>query len=117
MPFLGKEKDVQMRKTLLVAVLLLPAQAAAAEGLAMVDPGLPAYTKTGGISGSISSVGSDTPNNLMTFLGRGVPERLPECENPDRGQGIGNRASRPDQRFRAAWSHVADDERGRGRRI
>lgn len=32
-----------------------------------VDPALKAYGKVGGISGSLSSVGSDTLNNLMTL--------------------------------------------------
>jgi phosphate transport system substrate-binding protein len=35
--------------------------------LAAVDPALPAYTKASGVSGNISSVGSDTLANLMTF--------------------------------------------------
>ncbi len=32
-----------------------------------VDPGIPAYQKTSGVSGSVSSIGSDSMNNLMTF--------------------------------------------------
>ena len=34
---------------------------------AAVDAGIPAYAKTSGISGNLSSVGSDTLANLMTF--------------------------------------------------
>ncbi|MCC5795944.1 MAG: phosphate ABC transporter substrate-binding protein PstS family protein [Methylophaga sp.] len=32
-----------------------------------VDPNLPAYTPTSGVSGNLSSIGSDTLNNLMTL--------------------------------------------------
>ena len=32
-----------------------------------VDPGLPEYSKASGVSGNLSSVGSDTLANLMTF--------------------------------------------------
>lgn len=45
-----------------VALVALPA--AAADG---VDPALPEYTKAAGVSGNITSVGSDTLANLMTF--------------------------------------------------
>src|SRR5690606_26643489 len=34
---------------------------------AEVDPALPAYTKASGVSGNLSSVGSDTLANLMTL--------------------------------------------------
>lgn len=34
-----------------------------------VDPNLPAYERTSGISGNLSSIGSDTLNNLMTLWG------------------------------------------------
>jgi ABC-type phosphate transport system substrate-binding protein len=46
------------------AVLLASATAFAASG---VDPALPDYTKASGVSGNISSVGSDTLANLMTL--------------------------------------------------
>jgi phosphate transport system substrate-binding protein len=32
-----------------------------------VDAAIPSYSKTSGVSGSLSSVGSDTLNNLMTL--------------------------------------------------
>ena len=47
--------------------LLLPALGLAAN--ATVDSGLKEYTKVSGVSGNISSVGSDTMNNLMTLWG------------------------------------------------
>jgi phosphate transport system substrate-binding protein len=47
--------------------LLLPALGLAAN--VTVDSGLKEYTKVSGVSGNISSVGSDTMNNLMTLWG------------------------------------------------
>ena len=44
---------------------------------AKVDPELPAYTKTSGISGSLSSVGSDTLANLMTFWAEDFKKNYP----------------------------------------
>ena len=50
---------------------VLPAQADSAR--IQVDPNLWSYTSNGtSVSGELSSVGSDTMNNLMTLLGRGL---------------------------------------------
>ncbi|MEK7866373.1 MAG: phosphate ABC transporter substrate-binding protein [Planctomycetota bacterium] len=38
-----------------------------AENVAVVDPAIPSYKPVSGVSGSLSSVGSDTLNNLMTY--------------------------------------------------
>jgi phosphate transport system substrate-binding protein len=45
-----------------VAALIVSAQQ-----VLQVDPGIPAYSKTAGVSGSLSSIGSDTMNNMMTL--------------------------------------------------
>ena len=42
-----------------------------------VDPALPEYKKTSGISGNVSSVGSDTLNNLMAFWSEGFAKKYP----------------------------------------
>jgi phosphate transport system substrate-binding protein len=57
-----------MKRTLTVAagVLFLAASATALQVL-KVDAAIPAYAKTSGVSGSLSSIGSDTMNNLMTL--------------------------------------------------
>lgn len=47
-----------------VAAGVLPV---AAQADAMLDPGLPEYSKVSGVSGNLSSVGSDTLANLMTL--------------------------------------------------
>jgi phosphate transport system substrate-binding protein len=51
----------------LVSASLLSGTAIAAAP--SVDPGLPAYAKASGVSGNLSSVGSDTLANLMTLWG------------------------------------------------
>jgi phosphate transport system substrate-binding protein len=44
---------------------------------AAVDPALPSYTKGAGVSGNLSSVGSDTLANLMTFWAEGFKKLYP----------------------------------------
>jgi phosphate transport system substrate-binding protein len=44
---------------------------------AAIDPALPAYAKTNGVSGNLSSVGSDTLANLMTFWAEGFKKLYP----------------------------------------
>lgn len=59
----------------LVGILALAAIALPA--FARVDSNLPEYHKTTGISGSLSSVGSDTLANLMTFWGEEFQRQYP----------------------------------------
>ncbi len=49
---------------LLAAALVIPASALAQ---VRVDPGLSDYSRAAGVSGNVSSIGSDTLNNLMTL--------------------------------------------------
>lgn len=42
-----------------------------------VDPAIPAYVKTTGVSGNLSSVGSDTLANLMTLWAEGYKKEYP----------------------------------------
>ena len=51
----------------MLSVGALSAALAAGSASADVDPDLPEYTPVSGISGSLSSIGSDTLNNLMTL--------------------------------------------------
>ncbi len=46
-------------------------------GATQVDPKLPDYTKASGVSGNISSVGSDTLANLMTFWAEAFKRQYP----------------------------------------
>lgn len=54
-------------KKLLVSILALSFISGQAFAEAKVDPKLPEYKPTSGVSGNLSSVGSDTLANLMTF--------------------------------------------------
>ncbi len=54
-------------KRLMAAMTFAAAGVAAATAVAAVDPALPTYEKTSGVSGNLSSVGSDTLANLMTL--------------------------------------------------
>ncbi len=49
--------------------------------------GLPVYQRVGGIAGSVSSVGSDTLNNLMTFWAEGFQKQYPNVKIQIEGKG------------------------------
>jgi phosphate transport system substrate-binding protein len=68
----------------LVAVLscVLPATAQV-----QVDPALPTYKSTSGVSGTIKSVGSDTMNNLMTLWSEGFKRFYPNVRTEIEGKG------------------------------
>jgi phosphate transport system substrate-binding protein len=50
---------------------------AAANAVAAVDPSIPIYVKTTGVSGNLSSVGSDTLANLMTLWAEAYKRQYP----------------------------------------
>jgi phosphate transport system substrate-binding protein len=52
-----------------------------------VDAGIPAYGKTSGVSGNLSSVGSDTLNNLMTLWAEGYRKEYPNIRIQIEGKG------------------------------
>ena len=52
-----------------------------------VDPAIPAYQKTSGVSGSLSSIGSDTMNNLMTLWGETFSRSYPNVKLQVEGKG------------------------------
>jgi len=52
-----------------------------------VDSGIPAYSKTSGVSGNLSSVGSDTLNNLMTLWAEGYKKEYPNIRIQIEGKG------------------------------
>ncbi len=56
-----------MMKNLVAGLALTAAASLSVSAVAAVDPMLPSYTKASGVSGNISSVGSDTLANLMTL--------------------------------------------------
>lgn len=52
-----------------------------------VDPALPTYTPTQGVSGTIKSIGSDTMNNLMTLWGEEFRKFYPNTKIEIEGKG------------------------------
>lgn len=54
-------------KQLVGAVTLTAAGVFSAASMAAIDQSLPTYEKTSGVSGNLSSVGSDTLANMMTL--------------------------------------------------
>lgn len=56
-------------------------------GTATAAEGLPEYTPVSGVSGSISSVGSDTLNNLMTFWAEAFNAQYPNVNIQVEGKG------------------------------
>ncbi len=58
---------IVMMKNLVAGLALTAAASLSVSAVAAVDPMLPSYNKASGVSGNISSVGSDTLANLMTL--------------------------------------------------
>src|SRR5690606_5314544 len=54
-------------KRLMAALTFVAVGVSAASAVAAIDPALPTYEKTSGVSGNLSSVGSDSLANLMTL--------------------------------------------------
>ncbi|HEX9688175.1 MAG TPA: phosphate ABC transporter substrate-binding protein [Thermoanaerobaculia bacterium] len=52
-----------------------------------VDPNLPVYSKASGISGNLSSVGSDTMNNMVTLWGEAFRRLYPNVKVQVEGKG------------------------------
>jgi phosphate transport system substrate-binding protein len=74
-----------LKRAAMAAVLLVaPAVSMAA---VQVDPGLPSYKPTSGISGTIKSVGSDTLNNLMTLWAEEFNKAYPNVNVEIEGKG------------------------------
>lgn len=72
---------------LMSAVCLAVAACAPALAQVTVDPNLPRYTPTQGVSGNIKSVGSDTMNNLMTLWGEEYRKFYPGVKIEIEGKG------------------------------
>jgi len=52
-----------------------------------IDPPLPSYKKTSGVSGILNSIGSDTMNNLLTFWAEEFKEFYPNVKIQVEGKG------------------------------
>jgi phosphate transport system substrate-binding protein len=71
--------------TLAASVVLLVTSAFAQK--VDVDPSIPAYSQTSGVSGNLNSIGSDTLNNLMTFWAEGFKKEYPNVNIQIEGKG------------------------------
>ncbi|HLA78650.1 MAG TPA: phosphate ABC transporter substrate-binding protein [Vicinamibacteria bacterium] len=69
-----------------IAATSLAATAVQAQAV-KVDPGIPGYQKASGVSGSITSVGSDTMNNLMALWGEAFVKLYPNLKIQVEGKG------------------------------
>jgi phosphate transport system substrate-binding protein len=69
------------------AVALLAAAPAVQAQAGQVDASIKPYAKTSGVSGNLSSVGSDTLNNLMTFWAEGFQKQYPNVRIQIEGKG------------------------------
>ena len=76
-------------KRLLVAAAMVSATVAGiqAQQAAKIDPALQPYKKVSGVSGSLSSVGSDTMNNLMTLWAETFRRNYPNVKIQVEGKG------------------------------
>jgi phosphate transport system substrate-binding protein len=75
------------RSLRLAVILALGLVSSAWADSASVDPKLQPYKTVGGISGSLSSVGSDTLNNLMTFWSEKFDKFYPNVKIQVEGKG------------------------------
>jgi phosphate transport system substrate-binding protein len=79
-----------MRRSIGLVFLALAVPAAGpsrAAAQVKVDKDLPAYQAVRGVAGQMSSVGSDTMNNLMTLWGEGFQKRYPRVVLAVEGKG------------------------------
>jgi phosphate transport system substrate-binding protein len=76
-----------MRKHLLSFAILLMAVSMVAAQAVKVDSSLTSYQPVGGVSGNISSVGSDTLNNLMTLWAESFKAKYPNIKVQIEGKG------------------------------
>jgi len=72
--------------TLVLGLFALASPAWSADAM-KVDPALAAYKSTGGVSGNLSSIGSDSMNNLMTLWGEGFGKFYPNVKLQIEGKG------------------------------
>lgn len=71
-----RSQAIAIFKRLMTALTFAAVGVATANAVAAVDPAIKPYVKTSGVSGNLSSVGSDTLANLMTMWAE-AQERIP----------------------------------------
>ncbi len=86
------KRNVVNRMKRLCASVLTAAVVVGSAGYALAEPikvdaALPDYQKVTGVAGNLSSVGSDTLNNLMTFWAEGFRKKYPNVNIQIEGKG------------------------------
>lgn len=76
-----------MKKYFVSLALILIAFSWISAQAVKVDTALPAYAPASGVSGNVSSVGSDTLNNLMTLWAEGFKAKYPNVKIQIEGKG------------------------------
>lgn len=76
-----------LKKTILATFATLCIATAAQAEKVKVDAKLPSYKATSGVSGNLSSIGSDTLNNLMTYWAEGFKKKYPNVNIQIEGKG------------------------------
>ena len=71
----------------LAITVALSGSGVAQDGIVKVDPALPKYSAVSGVSGSLSSIGSDTLNNLMTLWAETFYKFYPNVKIQIEGKG------------------------------
>ncbi|MGH7307045.1 MAG: PstS family phosphate ABC transporter substrate-binding protein [Candidatus Rokuibacteriota bacterium] len=71
----------------LAVSIVIGGSVALASGPVKLDPALPMYKPTSGVSGNISSIGSDSLNNLMTLWAEGFNKFYPNAKIQIEGKG------------------------------
>src|SRR6185503_20000186 len=81
-------RRIEIMRRLIAGIVIVAAGGALARAQAVkVDPTISAYQKTSGVSGNLSSVGSDTMNNLMTLWGEAFAKIYPNVKIQVEGKG------------------------------
>ncbi len=79
------ERSKCLAVTAALSLLTIALQAQAVK----VDPAVPSYQATSGVSGSLKSIGSDTMNNEMTLWGEAFRKSYPSVKIEIEGKGSG----------------------------
>ena len=76
-----------LKKSILTAALITATVAAAHAAPTRVDAKIAKYKSTAGVAGNLSSIGSDTLNNLMTYWAEGFKKKYPNVNIQIEGKG------------------------------
>jgi phosphate transport system substrate-binding protein len=77
----------ELRTALFVSALSIAAFSAVTAEVPKVDASIAPYAKTTGVSGTVSSIGSDTMNNLMALWGEAFGKQYPSVKIQVEGKG------------------------------